>query len=92
MVHQCTKFGCKKTQHRLVTCINNNKKYLLPEAVYCCLQSCHFSLMYHFMLGLLTTILGTLMYHDKFSSKFERDMYEFFASILSLIYHVVHNA
>ena len=41
IVHQCTKFGCKRTQHRQVTHINNDYKFLLPEAVCCCLQTCN---------------------------------------------------
>ena len=41
IIHQCTKFGDKRTQHREVTSINNNYKFLLPEAVCCCLQTCN---------------------------------------------------
>ena len=33
IVHQYTKYGGKQTQHREVIGINNNYKYLLPEAV-----------------------------------------------------------
>ena len=41
MVHQCTKYGGKQTQHREVIGINNNYKFLLSEAVCCCcLQTC----------------------------------------------------
>ena len=39
--NQFTKFGCKRTQHRQVTRINNNYKFLLPGAVCCCLQTCN---------------------------------------------------
>ena len=34
-------FGCKRTQHRQVTRINNSYKFLLPEAVCCCLKTCN---------------------------------------------------
>ena len=42
IVHQCTKYGGKQTQHREVIGINNNYKFLLAEAVCCCLQICKF--------------------------------------------------
>ena len=38
IVHHCTKFGRKRTQHRSVIGINNNYKFLLPDAVCFCLQ------------------------------------------------------
>ena len=36
-----TKYDGKQTQHRKVTHINNNYKFLLPEAVCCRLQTCN---------------------------------------------------
>ena len=42
ILHQCTEFGCKRTQIREVIGINNNYRFLLPEAVCCCLQTYNF--------------------------------------------------
>ena len=43
LVHQCTKFHCERTHHKQVY---RNKhslhKFLLPEAVFCCSQTCNF--------------------------------------------------
>ena len=61
-VHQCTKFGCKKTQHRQVTRINNNYKFLLPEAVCYCLQTCNVRLAMGYMSIPSFIILGSCVY------------------------------
>ena len=48
MVHQCTKFRCYRTHHKQVIGTITYKfllpqadKFLLPEAVCCCLQTCN---------------------------------------------------
>ena len=41
LVQKCIRFCGKRTQHRQVIDINNITT-LLPEAVCCCLQICHF--------------------------------------------------
>ena len=45
IVHQCTWFGGNQTHHREVIGINNNYKFLLPEAVCFCLQNCNVYIM-----------------------------------------------
>ena len=42
LIHHCTKFCGKRTQHKQAIGINNNYKLLLPEAISCDLQTCNF--------------------------------------------------
>ena len=40
--YQCTRFHCLRTNHKQVRGTNTIYKFLLPEAVCCCLQPCNF--------------------------------------------------
>ena len=42
LVQKCIRFCGKRTWNRQVIDINNIYKFLLPEAVCCCLQTCNF--------------------------------------------------
>ena len=49
MVHQYTKFHCYRMHHKQVISTNTFYKFLFPEAVCCCLQTCNVYILIRMM-------------------------------------------